>query len=162
MTRKLLAVSALALTTLACADDPLRPSPKLDGPITLLAPEPEHRFVQNDESTGCPAHAARGYGFRLSFDWEDVEGAERYDIRLQRTGAQYPAVDYHVTESQFELAWCNAFVIDANLDDWVWSVAAIAPGESADDPQTLWSEERVYGFLPCRRPDGTPCFAPVE
>ena len=154
---------ALSCAAAACADP--SPGPVLTtmrGPVKLLTPASGTRFVQNDPAIGCPSHDTRGYGFRLAFDWDDVPGAYRYDIVLKRVGAAYPAINYHVTVSQYEINWCNTFVIDANLDNWVWSVAAIGPGRSAVEPDTLWSEARQYGFEPCRHADDTPCSAPDE
>lgn len=148
----------------ACSDPgtATREIEPLEGQVKLVAPASGSRFAQNDASIGCQSHAFRGYGFRLAFDWEDVPEAHRYDIYLKKVGALYPAINYHVTESQYDVAWCNAFVIDANLDNWTWRVAAIGAGESAEKPDTLWSEERTYGFEPCRHPDGSPCTAPPE
>jgi hypothetical protein len=150
----------------ACADpisvpqgDPLEP---FEGSVSLLSPSPGALFVQNDASIGCSSHPFRGYGFRFDFDWEDVSGADRYAIHLKKVGALYPAIDQNVLESAYDAAWCNAFVIDANLNNWVWRVAAIdlRPGGAA--PDTLWSEERAYGFAPCRHSGDVPCTAPPE
>jgi hypothetical protein len=147
---------------LACsADNPNAPlGPELTGTVQLVSPLSGGRFTQNDASIGCAAHAARGFGFRTVFDWQDVEGAEKYIIRLKQAGAQFPAIDYEVSESRYERTWCNAFVIDLNLDDWNWTVAAIGPAPAGAVPDTLWSEQRVYGFDPCRLSDGRSCFAP--
>ncbi len=164
-TRRLMtpiAASATLVAALACTD-PVS-VPRLDpweGSVNLVSPTPGALFVQNDPSIGCSSHPFRGYGFRLAFDWEDVAGADRYAIHLKKVGALYPAIDQSITESGFDFAWCNAFVIDPNLNNWVWRVAAIADHAGAP-PDTLWSEERAYGFAPCRHPGDVPCTAPPE
>ena len=132
------------LVTGCTASEPIAPGPTpfLSGHVSLLAPSPGGRFVQNDASIGCAQHSTRGYGFHVAFDWEDVAGAERYDIELRHVGSEFPAVSYHVTESRYEATWCNAFVIDSNLDHWIWRVAAIGGGDRGAAPDTLWSEDR--------------------
>ena len=141
--------------------EPAAPLPGtfLSGSVRLLTPAPGGRFVQNDPSIGCAVHSTRGSGFRLAFDWEDVAGANRYDIELKHVGAEFPAVSYHVTESRYEATFCNAFVIDSNLDHWIWRVAAIGGSDKGTAPDTLWSEEREYGFAACRLSDDRPCYA---
>jgi hypothetical protein len=152
----------VTIAAVACADPLAVPQePVLTGTVNLIAPSPGALFAQNDPSLGCTSHAKRGYGFRTAFDWEDVEGADRYAVRLKKVGAMYAAIDHSVVDSELDLTWCNAFVIDVNLENWVWSVAAIADRPSAP-PDTLWSETRGYGFQPCRHPDGEPCTAPPE
>jgi hypothetical protein len=149
----------------AACSDPRTAPPDVDlfeGQVKLVSPSNGSRFAQNDPSIGCTAHPFRGYGFRLAFDWEDVRGAHGYAIYLEHVGSTYPAIDHHVTESRYAATWCNAFVADVNLDNWIWRVAAIRAGAAATVPDTLWSEERTYGFQPCRHPDGAPCTAPPE
>lgn len=153
---------AIILAAVACAElSTTEPGPR--GAVSLLAPAGGAKFVQNDPSIGCAYHAKRGYGFRLQFDWEDVEGADRYAIFFRKVGAPYAAINHSVALSEFDEAWCNAFVIDANLENWAWRVAAIAGGwDSTAKVDTLWSEERTYGFLPCRHADDAPCTAPPD
>ena len=146
----------------ACADSATMPPEGPGGTVALISPTTGAQITQNDASLGCPAHATRGYGFRLAFDWDDVTGAARYFVRLKRTGALYPAVDWSVPVSEFEGLWCNAFVTDANLTNWVWRVAAVAHGADSTAADTLWSEERTYSFLPCRISEGVPCTAPPD
>ena len=155
----------LTFAAVAACSDPRTAPPDVDlfeGQVKLVAPSNGSRFAQNDPAIGCAAHPFRGYGFRLAFDWEDVRGAQHYAIHLKHVGSAYPAIDYQITESRFDAAWCNAFVIDSNLDNWIWRVAAISADPSATAPDTLWSEERTHGFQPCRHPDGAPCSAPAE
>lgn len=154
----------LTLAAAAACSEPGTATPEIEtvpGEVRLVAPSNGSRFRQNDASIGCPHHAFRGYGFRLAFDWESVPKAQRYGIYLKKVGAMYPAINYEVMESHYAAAWCNAFVADPNLDNWTWRVAAIADG-SAGKVDTLWSEERTYGFEPCRHANGSPCTAPPE
>ena len=172
MLRSRLVLTALALVMLACDREPMPPviDPPDDQPATtpvlLLSPEPAGRFVQNDPTIGCPANANRGYGFRVAFDWADVEGASAYDIIFWQKNARVAAITLRVTTSQHSETRCNAFVIDSNLDDWMWTVKAIAriPIETDSGVRMrdtiLSSEERVFGFKPCRLADGRPCNAP--
>lgn len=137
-----------------------RTQTQLHGQVSLVSPTNGGRFTQNDASLGCSAHAARGYGFRVAFDWQAVDGAEVYDVVFWHQGSQFPAVKRTVTTTDYEETECNAFVIDSNLDHWVWRVAAISPANVGGARDTLWSEEREYGFEPCRLASGQPCFAP--
>ncbi len=157
-------MALVAITALtACTKDPNAPRrPRLPGSVKLLAPQADARIAQNDPSIGCTADPARGHGFRLAFDWEGVAGADGYDIEFKNVRAAVPAVSYHVTESSYERAWCNAFVRDFYLDDWIWRVAAIGIPVGATAPDTLWSEERKYGFEPCRVANDQNCWAPPD
>ncbi len=163
MIGSMLSVLGVAAAAACAGSDAVAP-PQISawsGTVTLVAPLAGARFVQNDTLIGCPTHATRGSGFRLSFDWGDVERADRYAIHLKRVGALFPVIDQNVYQSQVEFTSCNSFVIDANLDGWVWRVAAIDDRPGAM-PDTLWSEERGYGFQPCRLAGGVPCNAPAE
>ena len=134
---------------------------ELQGPLALVSPAHGERFRQNDASLGCSAHAARGHGFRIAFDWRKVSGASAYKVVFWHRGSQFPAVERVVLEPTYSQTLCNAFVIDANLDHWAWRVAALGPARGSLR-DTLWSEEREYGFEPCRLRDTLPCFAPPE
>jgi len=157
----LIAAFALVATIVACTQEPPHApagGTSLKGTVALVSPTAGERFAQNNPAIGCASHPARGYGFRIAFDWHDVEGAQRYRVQFKHTGAQYSAVEYTVEQSEYAATWCNAFVIDANLDNWIWRVAAVG----TNDADTLWSEQRAYGFKPCRLQDSipTPCYAP--
>jgi hypothetical protein len=154
-------LAALTIGVTAC-QEPTTSQPQhhvLAGTLALVAPASGAAFKQNDATIGCPAHATRGYGFAMLFDWSDVPGATKYKVFLKHTGSQYAAVDYAVNESIFAATWCNAFVIDANLTNWTWRVAAFAVDSNGALSDTLWSEERTYKFDPCRLADTTPCYA---
>lgn len=165
-------VVGLALTAGICivgCESPTPPPRQMFVPpsVQLVSPEPEGRFRQNDPTLSCLPHSARGSGFRVAFDWKDVRGATRYRVVFWHRNAQFPAIEREVTASEYEEIDCNAFVIDNNLNDWVWKVAAMGPiptkefdtGAFVRDT-VLWSQERVYGFQPCRLSDGQPCYAP--
>ena len=124
----------------------------------LVSPEDHGVFRQNDASIGCPADAARGYGFRAAFDWKDVKGASAYNVVYQQRDARYPAIVNTVAESHYEATFCNAFVIDRNLAHWLWKVEALGPGVNA--PVILSTEEREFRFEPCRLANGNACWAP--
>jgi hypothetical protein len=49
-----------------------------------------------------------------------------------------------VGDTAFLMLECNAYVSDANLRDWRWSVAAV----SAEGEKGSWAEERTYEFEP--------------
>lgn len=158
-----------ALGALACASDrdPTRPD-AVFAPVQLLSPVDGGRFVQNDTTLGCPVHPARGSGFRVAFDWRDVEGAERYRIVFWQRDARFPAIERDVERSEYAEVNCNAFVLDRNADHWIWKVAAVGRIVTADSAggaardTVLWSEEREFGFTPCRLANGVACHAPGE
>ena len=149
----LLAIGA-GLTT-ACDESAGPSGPE---PPRLLSPATGARFRQNDPTIGCAAHPTRGYGHRLTFDWEDVPGASNYLLLFGRRYSEFPLVDRSVESSEYEEASCNAFVVDGNLNDWIWTVGAVVPMADGQ-PETLWSEIRASGFMPCRLTDGSPCSA---
>lgn len=149
----------------ACGGEPPnapRRQPALEGPLALVSPANGQRFTQNDASLGCAAHAARGYGFRIAFDWRDVRDAVAYKIVFWHVGSTFPAVERVVTSSDYAATLCNAFVADHNLDHWSWRVAALGRAHGDAPADTLWSEAREYGFEPCRIRDSVPCSAPPE
>ena len=157
-------VGGAIATVVACGGaDGALVEPHLEEPSFLVSPADGGRFEQNDSTLGCPANATRGYGFRLSFDWRAVEGADRYHISFWQQDAQYPAVWREVTGTEYIETMCNAFVIDRNLENWRWQVIALGPDDSLDvaSGDTLtWSEARMFRFAPCRLADGRPCYAP--
>lgn len=161
---------ALGVSVIACSPPtpPADKRPETNPPtVQLVSPESEGRFQQNDLTLGCTPHSARGSGFRVAFDWKDVRAANRYRVVFWQRNAQFPAIARDVTTSEYEEINCNAFVMDRNLDEWVWKVAAMGPipGSETDSGTVardtiLWSEEREFGFEPCRLEDDRPCYAP--
>jgi hypothetical protein len=144
----------------ACADSATMPPQ--GGLVSLIAPASGAKITQNDPTIGCPYDPESGYGFRLAFDWEDVPGADKYFVRLQRTGSIYPVIHEAIGSSEIETTRCASFVIDRNLTGWVWRVAAVANGTDSLHADTLWSETRNYEFLPCRIAEDVPCYAPQD
>lgn len=144
----------------------LRESRPLDATL-LLSPEDDAVFAQNDPTLGCPANATRGYGFRTSFDWKDVDGAAVYRIIFRQRDARFPAIERTVTTSDFAETRCNAFVADMNREHWSWQVIALGsitvPRDSgtASRDTVLMSTTREYSFAPCRLANGAPCYAPA-
>lgn len=162
--------AALAILVVACENPAAtttdaRPRLPTD-PSILLSPAAGGSFTQNDPTIGCPAHPYRGYGFRVRFDWQDVPEASGYVIVFQHRGSPLSAISLRTQRSEYTETRCNAFVIDANRDQWIWSVYALATvrGDStgAGRDSLLWSTWREYSFEPCRLADGRPCYAPPE
>lgn len=171
--RLLVTTAFAALALAACsrgdATSPERLSARKSAPLDatlLLSPEDNAVFAQNDPTIGCPANPARGYGFRTSFDWKDVDGATEYRIVFHQRDARFPAIERTVASSDFAETLCNAFVADQNREHWNWQVIALAsvavPGDSgtARRDTVLMSTSREYSFAPCRLASGTACFAP--
>lgn len=173
--RLLLTAALLGLAAVGCsrndATSPdqlaIRKPVPLD-PTLLLSPEDNAVFVQNDPTLGCPAHPTRGYGFRTSFDWKDVDGAAMYRIVFRQRDARYPAIERTVATSEFTQILCNAFVADPNREHWSWQVLALGtvtvPGDSgtATRDTVLMSTTREYSFAPCRLASGLACSAPAS
>jgi len=128
------------------------------GPTQLISPPQGAAVPQNVAWLGCPAHAYRGFGFQLRFDWKDASGAAgapTYEIVVRRRDAPYPAIQGLTTESEYTETFCNAFVTDRNLLGWEWKVSA-----RAENGDLLWDEVREFKFEPCRQ-GGVPCSAPA-
>lgn len=142
--------------------------PSADGPSapiipsqpTLLMPINGALIPQNDPTTGCPFDPAGGHGHRIVFDWTDAQarnGIAGYELVCARSSVEnpLPIIETFVEVSELTQASCG-FIIDRNLDNWVWRVRAM-------DTQSVfgeWSEVGVFGFEPCRLDDGGVCWAP--
>lgn len=111
---------------------------------SLLTPEPGVPIEQNDPTTGCPFSDTHGYGFAVHFTWSAVADAASYHLRLHHLGSQFPAIDTVVSVTELTVLECNAYVIDANLYDWHWTVAAV----SDDGEEGPWAQEGIYEFAP--------------
>ena len=173
---RLLVTTAFATLALAACNrgdstSPDQPPPRRSYPVDatlLLSPENDAVFTQNDPTIGCPAHPTRGYGFRTSFDWKDVEGASEYRIVFHQRDARYAAIERTVTTSEFAETLCNAYVADVNREHWNWQVIALGtiavPGDSgtARRDTVLMSTSREYSFAPCRLASGAACSAPAS
>ena len=128
------------------------------GAPALLSPLSEPLIIQNNADIGCTlsTEATRGYGYRIDFDWADVEGATGYEIFAEHAGSALPIVSAFVEGSSYTLTSCNSFVADDGLTGWHWRVRAFGSGETAG----LWSEFADFVFEPCRLPDESVCRVP--
>jgi hypothetical protein len=148
-----LAILSVAVLLVACdrAESPAAP--------TLLRPTENMVIAQNDPGIGCEFHPARGFGFRVVFDWTDSaspEGISRYHLIVQQRNAPIPAVDTYVVDSTYTDLNCNGYVAERHSEDWEWRVRA----EDNLGNMSPWSEAGLFQFAPCRLADGTPCTAP--
>ncbi len=155
---QLLVISLALASATACDDSVTDPAPDARG--AQAPPANAVLIAQNDPSIGCTYDRLRGFGFRLVFDWENVEGADHYAVRFKRTESQHAVIDYSVQRTSIDVVFCNSFVIDDNLNNWVLQIAAVALRPDVASVDTLWSEERSYAFRPCRHANRTRCTAP--
>ncbi len=122
----------------------------------LLVPQPDAEVLQNDPTIGCPLHASRGYGFRITFDWTDVVKTPTvagYHLYLIAPSALNPFIDTIVSTSTFVVTSCNGFVADVNLRGWQWRVRTI----DAQGVYGSWTSPRLLNFAPCRLASGAAC-----
>ena len=133
------------------------PDANVSAPV-LLTPVDNVMVAQNNPSIGCPFHPFRGYGYRAYFDWTDsdspngIRGCHLYVIQINGI---FPLIDIFVEESEYTDTKCNTFVIDSNLNNWIWSV-------QAEDNLGILSPlvEDEFRFQPCRLSSGAVCSAP--
>jgi photosystem II stability/assembly factor-like uncharacterized protein len=129
---------------------PSAPSPF--GAPALLTPSAGASVEQNNSNIGCAAHSARGFGYRITFEWTPVEGARAYEITVSRSG-ESPLLSTAVRAPVLNYTSCNTFIPESQLNNWQWRVRAIgANGPSA------WSATSSFSFTPCRI-QGTSCTA---
>ena len=103
---------------------------------------------QNDPTSGCAFHAAAGFGSRIAFDWTDVSaaaGLAGYEIQVAREGAAIPIVNASTQGSEYVDLACASYVVDRNLDNWIWKVRAVDRNGQFGE----WAERR-FSFAPCR------------
>jgi hypothetical protein len=124
-------------------------------PVPILPPPGV--IIQNDPTLGCAASNIGGYGYRLDVAWHPVDGATLYRIVARHAGAGAPLVDATTTATSLTHFGCGDFVIDDNLDNWSWAVAAFVNGAWSD-----FSDPVPFVFSPCRHPNGLPCGAPYD
>jgi hypothetical protein len=149
MRRSLPAALVLLITLAGCSGDAGTEVTSRPGTApSLLTPEPGVPITQNDATTGCPFSDTHGYGFAVRFSWSPVPGAGTYHLRLHHLGSQFPAIDMVVGVTELTVLECNAYVIDANLYDWHWTVAAVSD-EGEEGP---WAQEGIYEFAPMAFP----------
>lgn len=121
----------------------------------LLTPVNNDAIPQNNPNIGCPFVPFRGYGHEILFDWTDSgspNGIKGYHLFVMNINAVIPLIDMFVEDSEFTFTGCNDFVIDSNLNGWMWSVQA------EDNSGNLSPVvEDIFRFEPCRLEDGSPC-----
>ena len=124
----------------------------------LLTPVNNEAIPQNNPNIGCPFVPFRGYGHEIHFDWTDSDspnGISGYHLFVMNINGVIPLIEMFVEDSEFTLTGCNDFVIDSNLNGWMWSVQA------EDNSGNLSPVvEDIFRFEPCRLDDGTECSAP--
>ena len=130
----------------------------IPAPVVLLTPINNEIIQQNNPNIGCPFDPTSGFGFRISYDWTDASspnGINGYHLFVKSMTAMFPLIDIFVLDSNFTDTSCNTFVIDPNLNDWIWTV-------QAEDNMGILSPVATGEFMfgPCRLDDGTPCNAP--
>jgi len=57
-------------------------------------------------------------------DSSSPNGINGYHLFATNINAMFPIIDIFVLDSNFTDASCNSFVIDPNLNDWIWTVQA--------------------------------------
>lgn len=157
--RTLLALTTLALLAACSSDTGTAPDVLEPSTITLHAPAPDVRIAQNVATLECEPHPTRGYGLRIAFSWSPPTGGAApiaYFLLVKREGSEFPLFENFVPSAAFTMTGCNAFVIDANLEGWLWQVSPVGPDGVVGPP----SEARSFAFLPCRLDDGRACYAP--
>lgn len=130
-------------------------------------PLPKARIPQNVSTLGCAAHPTAGSGFGIVFRWMPIPswrpdraiGIRGYRLRVQHQDAPNPALDVTLagaSSTSYRWVSCNSFVIDSNLDDWIWSVTAVD-----SEGHVVASSHSSFLFLPCRldAQPGQPCYS---
>jgi hypothetical protein len=124
----------------------------------LISPTEGEIIEQNRDDIGCsliPWHQGKGYGFEIEFDWSDVPGAATYELETWREGSDPVSITVDGLSS-YTSTECNTYVIDDNLQGWMWRVRALHELGDAGP----WSESGMYQFAPCRLSDGSACVSP--
>lgn len=135
----------------------MAPQPTVTRP-SLLTPINNETIEQNNPNIGCPFSPTAGYGHEIFFDWTDSSspnGIKGYHLFVKNLNAINPVFSGFVLDSDFTLTSCNAFVVDRNLNNWIWTVQA------EDNLGNLSSiATGQYMYEPCRLDDGSACNAP--
>lgn len=131
--------------------------PPVLAPI-LLEPTEGAVIQQNRDDIGCsliPWHQGKGYGFEIEFDWSDVPDAATYELETWREGSE-PVSIVVDGSSSYTSTECNTYVIDDNVQGWMWRVRAVDALGNASQ----WSQTGAYEFAPCRLSGGSACVSP--
>lgn len=127
--------------------------------LVLTYPTASVPVPQNQTDIGCAADPNRGSGLSIRFAWRtngrtDITAFGIY-IRQASATLNFVVATVGADTPFYTYRSCNAFVADANLGNWNWSVRAVnAAG------QTVASAIGVFSFAPCRLADGRACSAP--
>lgn len=133
------------------------PEPIVTTP-NLLTPINNAIVQQNNPDIGCPFNPTFGFGLSIFFDWTDASspnGINGYHLFVKQVDAIFPTIDMFVLESNFTHISCNTFVIDANLNDWIWTVQA---EDNLGNLSSIATGQFMYE--PCRLDNGAACNAP--
>ena len=76
------------------------------------------------------------------FSWEVAEGADRYQLFVQRLGSQFPMINKMVKDTSFTDSR-RGYVTPQNSDGWTWRVRALVNGK-----WTKWSTLRSFSVEP--------------
>jgi hypothetical protein len=109
---------------------------------------------QNLPGTGCGT-STRGNVF-ITFTWRVSAPADiaAYRLLVQHRGSTIPLVNAGLGGDSTTATYrsCDAYVADANLDGWEWSVTAV--NRNGVD---IAYAHGTFSFAPCRLADGTAC-----
>ena len=93
------------------------------------------------EDNGCQN---RKNGIMRAFEWQEVPGAESYQLVEKHPRAQNPAIDESNIKTTGYSNWQQgSYVVDGHLTGWTWKVRAKVNGVWSD-----WSEERTFDVEP--------------
>jgi hypothetical protein len=76
------------------------------------------------------------------FSWSAVEGADGYQLFVQRLGSQHPVINRFVEDTTFTDSR-RAYVAPHNTDAWTWRVRARVKGK-----WSKWSSHRSFSVEP--------------
>ena len=94
----------------------------------LLTPINDAIIQQDNPNIGCPFDPTFGFGYRIFFDWTDASspnGINGYYLFVKKMTATIPIVDLFVLDSNYTHTSCNSYIINSNLDGWIWTVQAV-------------------------------------
>lgn len=125
--------------------------------VTLTTPVADAVITQNDPTIKCPLNPTFGYGYKIVFQWAGAKPVNfgHYHLRVQHTGS-VPVIDQNLKRQRRRLKQCDSFVIDSNLNNWIWQVTTFDNAGNVLDV----SEQRSFSFAPCRLSNGQACNAP--
>ena len=100
----------------------------------LTSPE-EHAILDN----GCVNQTDKQ---TWEFSWSPVDGTRRYQIFVQRLGAQFPVLNTAVDGTSYSFSRIG-YVAPQNADGWTWRVRALVNGKWGK-----WSSVRSFSVEP--------------